>query len=209
MKYLWLLIMFVSIETHAQVLSDYYENKPTVTAGGITYKVKYVRIDGTEIKAIFRLSNIENELISKGLKYQDGSDLLTEEEYQSISATTDDEAVTNIVREVLGDIRITMLRRYDGAPLKINFVVMPDGTTKEVSFTLTGIPWIYSIPPAQFAAIEKRLKEVRWCLNEQAKKMQFIHTNGFLNFKFVALSSELQAIDKGDDPSGSGLIPIE
>ncbi len=209
-QYLVIIILLFAAGVSAQTECDYYKGKESVTAGGITYKVDYEEINGGRVKAVVALSNAANVYDNEvNLRYNDGRALQTEEEYASIEASSDNHAVIRYVRECFGDVQISMLRSYPLAPLTIEYVIAPDGTTLEVSFVLTGIDQMLSIQPSVFAKLEKKLKTLKWEVNDFGKQLRFIHASGFINFKYVPLSSELAAIEKNDDSLGSDLVPLE
>ncbi len=203
-----ILILLFAARVSAQTLPDYYENKNNITTSGITFAVRYGLLGGEDVKAVVALSNVKNVLSHEEMTFADGTEL-SDDEYDSIVIRTEEASVIRIICEVFGDVAISALRAYNGSPLKILFVVGPDGNTKEVAFTLTGTTFMLSIPPARFAALEKRLMGVKWNLNDFARSLNFVHTRCFINFKQIPLSSELINIEKNNDALESDLTPIE
>ncbi len=208
-----LLAVMFSMNVNAQLIADYYEGKERIEVNGITFRVEYKKLNFNNVKSVVSLYNADNTRCDEvNFRYADGRMLQTEEEYAKIRVSANRGVIYKILREVLGDSKISALRAYKIAPLTLFFVVAPNGTTLEVSFIMDGVPPMLSIKPAQFAMMEKRLKsEVKWSVNDFGRQLQFMHATGEVNFKFVPLSSELITIKDNsiDNKIETGLVPVD
>ncbi len=210
-RILAIIVLLFATRVSAQTLPDYYEGHTDISADGINFKVEYTELGNDKVKSIVSLYNENNILCDDtNLRYRNGTPLMTEEEYARIRVSTEQHIITRIIRDVFGDMRISMLRQYKYAPLTIFFAVAPDGTTLEVAFIMDGVALTLSIPPRQFALLEKKLKStVKWQVNDFGSGLQFLHASGEVNFNNVPTSDELISIEKNDDALGADLVPIE
>ncbi len=210
-RILAIIVLLFAARVSAQTECDYYKGKDRVTAGGITYNVKYIGFYKESVKALVNLENAENEMCSsENLYFRDSTALSQEDEYESISLAADKAVMYRCIRECFGDARITMLRNCRRAPLKLFFAVAPNGTTLEVAYIIHGVASTLSIPPSQFARLEKSLKSsFRWQVNDFGKQLRFLHWYYDIDFNDVPTSDELKTIEKNDDSLGSDLVPLE
>ncbi len=200
-KIVLFLLMFFASDVYAQNL---YVDGATVTADGITFEVDHIGYT-------LRLSNIANVYDNDAnLRYKDGRELETTEEYASIDADiVNAREEYRAIRESLGDDVIESLRSYKESLLTIYYVVGSDGTVWEVAFLMKVLPPLLSLPPKTFADLEKKLKRyVRWKPNEYARELQFFHMVSYLDFKTIPIRDEGMDMDPVIMPPPPGGLPL-
>lgn len=171
-----------------------------ITADGITFVVEHNEYN-------FILWNVCNKLDTiPTWFYKDGRELMTQEEYDAVffkpaGKNTVDRAIVNTFTER----EMLPLRVMRDAPIAVYYVIDSEGNTVEVAFIVDAIPEMLCIPPEKFALLEKNLKkEVKWELNDAARRLQFVTADGFINFRML----NTHYVPPGKLPSGDpALIP--
>ncbi|MDE7077626.1 MAG: hypothetical protein K2O55_03480 [Alistipes sp.] len=167
----------------------FYLSIETVEADGMMFMVKRTSVN-------FLIYNTTCNYIHTGnWRYQDGRELETEEEYDSVSAQKNTAGELRALREVLGDDFITAMRAYKGSTITIFYAIGPDGKTLEVAFIVGNEPELQALPLTTFAALDRKLKQyVTWKPNDFAKQLEFFTRKGYINFRNVPISSEIKVI---------------
>ena len=191
MKKLFLLAaLFLAGISYGQSI---YQSIETVEADGITLTVKHT------LHASLIYNSDYHYINESPWRYQDGREVETEEEYDSVSAQKNTAGELRALREVLGDDFITAMRAYRGFPLIIIYTVIPDGTTLEVAFIVGNEPELQALPLTTFAALDRKLKQyVTRKPNDFAKQLEFFTRKGYINFRNVPISSEIKVIRNPD-----------
>lgn len=163
-----------------------YQNGSTVTADGITFKVENDKFG-------FALSNTANIYSHESnWRYKDGRELETEDEYAVIDGSMKPGVENLALRKSLPDSVILSLRSYKHSRMTIFYVVGPDGDTLEVTFIMSPVPELLSLPPETFALLEHNLKKyVKWEVNKYGQQLEFMQTRSFVHFQKVPLNSEV------------------
>ena len=162
-----------------------YQNGITVSADGITFEVKLTEDS-------FVLSNTANIYVDEpNWRYKDGRELETLDEYAVIDGSMKPGVENLALRKSLPDSVILSLRSYKHSRMTIFYVVGPDGDTLEVTFIMSPVPELLSLPPETFALLEQNLKRcVKWEVNKYGQQLEFMQTSSFVHFQKVPLNSE-------------------
>lgn len=162
-----------------------YQNGTTVSADGITFEVRLSKYS-------FFLRNTANTRSQKAnWRYKDGRELETLDEYAVIDGSMKPGGENQALRKSLPDSVILSLRSYKHSRMTIFYVIGPDGDTLEVTFIMSPVPELLSLPPETFALLEQNLKKyVKWEVNKYGQQLEFMQTSSFVHFQKVLLDSE-------------------
>lgn len=181
----YILLLALTFTTGAYCQNP-YQNGATVSADGITFEVRLSKYS-------FFLRNTANTRSQKAnWRYKDGRELETEDEYAVIDGSMKPGVENLALRKSLPDSVILSLRSYKHSRMTIFYVVGPDGDTLEVTFIMSPVPELLSLPPETFALLEYNLKKyVKWEVNKYGQQLEFMQTSSFVHFQKVPLNSEV------------------